>query len=114
MSQIADRKSSLSREAVIALGNVSPELAWLQTRDMVTGAMLDSPNAAKELVTRAHLPYNSPESMTADLEAFPAVRAINLLVESNPEISLRNIPQLPPLEPLKAVLNMLTHNEAFS
>jgi hypothetical protein len=118
MSQTADRKSRLSREAVMALGNVSPELAWLQIRDMVMGAQLDYTGAANELfgLHRYDLPYRNLEEMSGDLEGFPrdGVRPINLLVASNPHLDLRDIPHLPVLEPLKAVLKMLTRNEAFS
>ena len=45
--------------------------------------------------------------------AYPPVSTINHLVESNPEMSLRDINHLPVLQPLKAVLNMLMYKEAY-
>jgi hypothetical protein len=46
--------------------------------------------------------------------AFPdPVSTINHLVESNPEMDLRDIIHLPVLQPLKTIVRMLTTNDAY-
>jgi hypothetical protein len=121
MSQRPVRKSSLSDEAIIALGMVSPELAWLQLRDSFMGAILDSPATVRELaewegLANSQFGTQGLESLAASMknpEYFPPVSTINHLLESNPNLSLRDIPHLPPLTVLKAILHMVMTNEAY-
>jgi len=113
MSQEAARKSSLSLQAISALGNIHPDLAWLQIRTSFAGAIQDYSKAAENLAKAATLP-ETLESLQAAMEKFHPVPAINFLVESNPELSLRDIPHLPPLTILKAVLKTQMTNERLA
>ncbi len=109
-------KSKLSPEAISALCNVSPELAWLQLVDMVFHAQAEYSQAAQEVVSHMGLQESLDHLLEslATKSAFPdTVSAINHLVESNPTMDLRDIDHLPLLEPLKAIARMLTTNEAY-
>lgn len=100
------RKYVLEPEAKLALGKVSPELAWLQVR-----AQMDS---VAELYSQAGEELLDYEGLEIDLfnlqellGLMNPVQAINLLVYSNPDLDLRDLPKQPALQVLKAVLNLL-------
>lgn len=81
VTQEAIRKSSLSREAIMALGNISPELAWLQTRTSFAGAIQDCSQASEELARMASL-RESVESLQAGMEK-----------TTDPDLSLQGHPE---------------------
>ena len=112
--EAASSKLVLSPEAAEALGRVSPELAWLQIREAFQGAIQDYPEASESLAKYENLP-ESLESLGGSLGSFNPVKAINYLVESNPDLSLQDIPHLPPLTILRALLTtMLTNDNLLS
>lgn len=108
--QSSPRKSSLSREAIAALGNVSPALAWEQIKALVQQAIQEYSRASLEAAQIENLPTDL-ETLAGSMESWKPVAAINYLVESNPAMSLREIPKLAPLRVLKAVLHMLMTND---
>ncbi|SPE29786.1 hypothetical protein SBA6_1160022 [Candidatus Sulfopaludibacter sp. SbA6] len=116
MGQAAARKSILSSEALMALGDVSPKEAWDYLVTMVFHAREEYGQAAEGVAKQLGL-EESLDHLLESLEtksAFPdPVSTINHLVESNPDLSLRDVVHLPVLEPLKAIVRMLTTNEAY-
>jgi len=73
-------------------------------------AIQDSRTASEELAKREELP-DDLETFAGEMASFHPVRVINYLVESNPDLSLRDIPKLPPQTVLKAVLHMRMTND---
>jgi len=54
------------------------------------------------------------KTQTEEPGAYPPVSTINHLLESNPDLSLRDVDHLPPLTVLKAILRMLMTNETLT
>ncbi len=115
MSQTAAPKSNLSPEAISALGKVSVQLAWTQIRDKFQQDLLDHRETCEGLAKAAQLP-TSLDALAESLESrkfFPPVSSINHLVESSPDLSLRDIPHLTPLTVMRAILHMRMTNQAY-
>jgi len=110
MPQTPDPRSDLEAAAREALGNVSPQLAWLQIRTMFQHEMEEYRGAAESLAKYENLP-ESLESLAASMEGFLPIPAINYLAESNPDLDLTDIPHLQPLTILKAVLHTQMTND---
>lgn len=110
MLQKAAHKSKLSPQALIALGKVSPELAWLQLRGKFQEDLQEYRGASEELAKREHLP-ESLESLGGSMQSFHPIPAINFLLESNPDLDLQNIDHLPPLTVVKAIMRMMLTND---
>jgi hypothetical protein len=108
------RKYPLEPDAVRALGKVSPELAWLQVRTLVQGAIEEYFQAAKELANRLNWSCQL-EDLSEILGSVNPVRGVNELVytHANQELNLEDIPSLPPLQVLEAVLKMCLENERW-
>jgi hypothetical protein len=113
MSQTTGHKSHLKPETVAALGRVSPELAWMQIRAEIMGDLQERPVAAKQWCQKYNL-AGSLEKLELDMGIWDPVSSLNHLVESNPHLNLRDIPHLPMFTILKAVLEMLLHNQAYN
>ena len=107
-----DRKYQLEPEAEAALGKVSPELAWLQVRTMVEQCREEYCGASLEVCERLTW---SPELDLTDLSEvlgnWNPVRALNHVVESNPELDYQELMSEPPLKVLEAVLKTLLTND---
>lgn len=107
------RRKQLDPEAKQALGNLSPELAWLELQDQVTAAIVEHFEEAQRLA--------NSQGWKATLGALPdallglsPVFAVKLFVESNPDFNLQSIPyRNRPLEVLNAMFEMLLHNESL-
>lgn len=102
---MTDRKYTLETKARLALGKVSPELAWGQVRAQVAYVAEEQSQAGQELLDREELGIDL-FNLREVLGLFNPVRGINLLVYSNPDLSLRDLMHQPALQVLKAVLNL--------
>lgn len=103
---MTDRKYNLETEARLALGKVSPELAWEQVRAQVAYVAEEQSQAGQDLAEHEGLPIDLP-NLREVLGLFNPVRGINLLVYSNPDLDLRDLPKQPALQVFKAVLNLM-------
>ena len=96
----------LETEARLALGKVSPELAWEQVRAQVAYVAEEQSAAGLALAEHEELPIDLPNLLEV-MGLINPVRAINLLVYSRPDLELRNVPSQPALQVFKAVLNLM-------
>ena len=106
------RQYRLDPEARQALGNLSPELAWLQIKTAVSRAIEYQFPEADKARQEANFPVDLRNLMEV-LEVTNPVRAINNLVYRNPRLNLQTVEKFP-LEALKAVLRMLTSNDRWT
>ena len=100
------RKDSLELPAKLALGKVSPQLAWEQVRAQVAYVAEEQYRAGQDLAVHEELPIDLPNLLEV-LGLINPIRAINLLVYSNPDLELRDIMSQPALQIFKAVLNLM-------
>jgi uncharacterized protein YfaS (alpha-2-macroglobulin family) len=105
-----DQNFSLDPEAKQALGSVSPELAWLQVRTLVSQAVEKDLRKAENLRQTANYPVDLTNLLEV-LGAFNPVRGVNLLHESNPTLNLQDLMKQSPLAVLNAVLKTLMTND---
>ncbi len=83
-----------------------------QVRDVLRNDLDNRTKAAEELAEMENLP-TSLEQLVTDMAEWDPVSTVNHLLESNPGLNLRDIPHLPDLTILKAVLTMRMTNEAY-
>ena len=108
---MSERDQALKPETSRALLRVSPELLKLQLETCLARASEEFEGAAWELVKQAQVGDNFDlESLMETVQAMPPKALANKLVEYNPELNYQDLHKLPPLEPLKAVLRILTLN----
>src|ERR1043166_4933158 len=100
----------LEPEAKEALGKLSPEAAWAQIQSAIVHDLMEHGAAAREVVARENLGMRL-EDLIALMPELNPVLQINLLVESNPDLDLTDIPHLPALTVLKAVAETRTTND---
>jgi hypothetical protein len=96
----------------LALGNLSPELVKVQLVSGMSRVLDQYAEAGQELLEQAQLqdlPYL--DDVLERVEALSPVDLVNELVRANPQLHLKRLPYLPPLEPLKAVLAMLLNED---
>lgn len=105
-----DQRFQLDPEARQALGSVSPALAWLQVRTLVSQAIETDLRRAEDLRETANYPVDLV-NLLAVLGAFSPVRGVNLLHESNPTLNLQDLMKQNPLAVLNAILKTLTTND---
>ena len=110
MLQKAARKPSLEPLTVGRLGRLSPEAAWAQILAVLSEDLEERRTAVENLCRRMELP-ESPEDFLVSARDFHPVRVLNYLVESNPELSLEDIPHLPPLKIWQAMMHMQMTND---
>ncbi len=110
MSKRAGQK--LDPETSQALGSVSPELAWLQLRDLVAGALLEQPEEAAELAQQMNLPGDLEDLLAMLGEMNPAL-GISQFHYKNPQFDLQQIPKQTPLSALRAVLSMVLESDRW-
>jgi len=114
------RKTKLSRDAKRALGPVDPFAAWQFIRWHITEGLEDWREASEDLARRYELdgihfrPYASLDKLLWDMEIWNPKSSINHLLESNPGLDLRHVTHQPYFTMLKAVLEMLLHNDAYN
>lgn len=99
------RHYPLDPEAQKALGNISPELGWLYVKNAFCDAIEDHYFESEQLFTAAGL-NGDLMSLQAQLEDYNPVRGVNNLIYWSPALDLKHIPELPPLEVLRAVLEL--------
>jgi hypothetical protein len=114
------RRTKLSSDAKRALGTVDPEEAW-QLIQCHIAEDLESRREASEVLARRYdldgihfRPYASLDKLLWDMEIWNPRSSINHLLESNPGLNLRDIVRQPYFTMLKAVLEMLLHNDAYN
>ena len=112
MSQPIGKPFQLDPEARQALARVSPERAWLQVRTLVQQAIREHYEEAEKMSLKANYPVDLPNLAEA-LENGSPICGINHLHYANPDLKLTNIPKVPCLEVLQAVLNFLTVSERY-
>ena len=96
----------------LALGKVSPELAWLQLKTLVQQAIELNHDQSKALADKLNWPL-SLEEMSECLGLMNPVRGLNELLYINPQFNLQSIPQGNPLKALEAVLRMYLVSDRF-
>ena len=112
MSQPIGKPFQLDPEARQALGRISPERAWLQVRTLVRQAIQEHYAEAEKMRLKANYPVDLTNLAEA-LEIGSPICGINHLHYANPDLKLTNIPKVPCLEVLQAVLNFLTVSERY-
>ena len=110
MSQLP--ASQLDLETRKALGRTSPQLAWTQIQTQVANAIQHDRAKAEKELQEAEYPA-SLDNLHSNLAAVTPERGISLFHESNPDLSLSQLPKMEPLKVLKAVLNSLMNNEKW-
>ncbi|MBZ5609694.1 MAG: hypothetical protein LAP38_15650 [Acidobacteriia bacterium] len=106
--QHSESNQRLHPAAVAALGNISPELLKLQLESCLARVLEEYSQAGQELLEQAELGDNLYlDDLLDRVRAADPVDLANELVLANPQLHLKRLPYLPPLEPLKAVLAML-------
>jgi hypothetical protein len=110
--QDRQRRDQLEPDAQAALGNVSPELAWLQIEAMLAQCVVEYYQAAEELRLRMNLPVDltNLQELASDWKLSP-VRAVNEFHYANPSFNLKDVPAQEPLKVLEALLRMLMLND---
>jgi len=106
-----NRDQTLRPKTKRALNHLSPELLKLQLETCLARASEEFEGAAWELVKYSQVgDFFDLESLMETVQAMPPKALANKLVEYNPDLNYQNLPKLPPLEPVKAVLRVLTSN----
>lgn len=115
MSQqtVQNRKFPLDPEAHRALGSLSPKLAWEQVQTMVAQCLEEYYRASADLLEQQNLPIDL-RNLQEVLGVTDPVRGINNLHYANPDLPLQELPNLPPLDVLKAVSKMLTSSDRWN
>jgi hypothetical protein len=104
-----NRDQTLRPKTKRALHHLSPALLKLQLETCLARAAEEFEAAAWELVKVAQAAYNEDlGDLLESAQAFPPNKLANLLVEFNPDLNFQDLPKLPPLEPVKAFLRVLT------
>jgi hypothetical protein len=106
------RKFRLDPEAKQALGRVSPELAALQLRTLVSQVADIYPEETEKLRQK----YEYPVDLTNMLEVLgimDPVRLANQLHYADPKLDLQNLPKQDPLKVLEALLKMFTQSDRY-
>lgn len=102
-----DTKRSLGRK-------MSPELAWLQIRNLVAQALIEFEEESKRLADKYQLPEGTDlTDLQEGLEYMDPVRGCNLLVYSSPKYRLANVLKAHPLKTLEAAIRIVTVNDQF-
>jgi|SRR5215469_6452994 len=112
MSSKADPRYQLDLEAEQSLGGLSPELAWLMIKNLVTQAIEERYDDSEHLA-RKYDPPGDLSDLQENLEYMHPIRGCNLVVDSSPSYSLANVLRVDPLTTLEAVLRMVTINDRF-
>lgn len=102
----------LDPEAAEALGKHSPELVWLQVRTMIQQAIDLQFRESDKMRRKAELPIDLP-NLTEILAIMNPVKGVNQLLYANPKLNLQRITKTPPLEVLRAILNMMTVSDRY-
>ena len=114
MSQHHDQQSKVSPQALRALGKTKPELLKSELEMSLAGVLEEYFQAGQELLERAHWGDNLDlEDLLETVQEMHPVYLVNQLVYANRDLDLQRLPKLPPLEPLKAVLRMLTSSDRY-
>ena len=106
-------KLQLDPPVVMALGKVSPELAWEQVQAMVSQALEVYPAQAKDLFKKMDSREDEEELLDL-LGNLPPVEGLNQLHYINREMDLRDIPHQPPLKVLEAVLRITCKSDRWA
>jgi hypothetical protein len=112
VSPTQEPKPQLSLDAQVALGKVSPQLAWVQVEDQVGQAIEEHYEESEQLRLEYNLPIDLT-NLTEILAETNPVRGVSELQYINQNLDLKNIPKQKPLEVLKAVLRMLTESDHY-
>ena len=107
-----NQNPQINFDAQVALGKVSPQLAWLQLESLVNQAIEVEYEHSQELAEESNLPIDLT-NLTEILAETNPVRGVNEFQYANPKFDLKNIPKQKPLEALKAVLKMLTESDRY-
>lgn len=97
---------TLETQAKLALGKVSPELAWEQVRAQVAYVAEEQYRAGQALAEHEELPIDLP-NLQEVLGLMNPVQGVNLLAYSNPDLDMRDLMHEPALQVFKAVLNLM-------
>ena len=112
MLQTQDQKSHLQPRAQAALGRLSPQLLKVEVLDLLSAVLEDNEETGQELLDRAQLGQNySLDELLEVVRNSDPITLANELVEANHEFSLKDLPKRPPLDLLKAVLEMLQNSD---
>jgi hypothetical protein len=96
----------LDPSAQAALGDVTPELAWLWVGDMVYHAADQYQPEAQALAEKLNLDMDFA-SLDVVLAEMNPVQGINELHYADPSLNLQNLIKQPPLKVLESVIQML-------
>lgn len=112
-SQNQDRKSRLSMQATAMLHKMSPELLKLNLELSLARVAEEYSQAGEELVKQADLGENlsSLEEVQERVRSSDPVKLANEMFLVNRQMDPSRLLKVPPLEPLKAVLQMLLNND---
>ena len=106
------RSAPLEPDAKKALGNVSPDLAWLQVGSMVYHAadqyQPEAQAAADEL--NLDMDFASLHELLAEMNP---VCGINEFHRANPYLNLQNLTNEPALKVLESVIQMLLYSDSY-
>lgn len=101
------KQGDLNPFAAAALGKLSPESLKVQLVDNLAGVLEDYSAPAEELLQREELQgISNLDDLLEHLHALEPVDLANEFVLANPDLDLKRLPYLPPLEPFKAILAM--------
>lgn len=113
MSKHQDQSAkTLDLGAQLALGRVSPELAWEQVKAMVQHAIEEYAEQSQKAVEKYNLPVDLG-GLSEILGVCSPIKGVSELHYANPNLNLRQIPKQPPLKVLEAVLKMLTESDRW-
>ena len=92
-----------------AIGNKSAELVWMQIQAEYNQMLLEEPATLQKLVAKVGSELLA-DDVLPDLEhrRYTPESMLNVIVSSNPTLRLRNVPRLPRLQVVQALLNSLT------
>jgi hypothetical protein len=105
-----DRDQPLKGATRQALGPLKPPLLKLQLETCLARAMQDFEAASWDLLRKAQVQDSDYdlEDLLGTVQEFPPNALANKLVEFNPDLNWQNLQKLAPLEPVKAILRVLT------
>lgn len=111
---VKEADPQLDFNAQVALGQkLSPQAAWLQIKSLVDAALENYPDESQKLDQQYNLPIDST-NLEEWLELMNPVKGLNEFHYINPGLSLKNIPQLPPLKVYEGVVRILTVSDRYN
>lgn len=102
----------LTSAAKIALGKITPELAWEQIKTLAQKAIEDQHKESLAAATEQNLPIDL-RNLSEVLGVTSPNKGINEFQYANPGINLKNLPQQTPLKILKALIKMLVSSDRW-